>query len=53
MTNRAAKRDITEALTAGAEEYITKPEVRSVIAARVNALLRKSAPSGAFDTEVS
>jgi DNA-binding response OmpR family regulator len=53
MTNRAAKRDITEALTAGADEYITKPEVRSVIAARVNALLRKSAPSGAFDTEVS
>jgi DNA-binding response OmpR family regulator len=53
MTNRAAKRDITEALTAGADEYITKPEVRSVIAARVSALLHKSAPSGAFDTEVS
>jgi DNA-binding response OmpR family regulator len=53
MTNRAAKRDITEALTAGADEYITKPEVRSVIAARVSALLHKSAPTGAFDTEVS
>ena len=51
MTNRSAKRDITEALNAGADDYITKPEERSVIAARVSALLRGTTQGGAFDTE--
>ena len=50
MANRSAKRDITDALNAGADDYITKPESRNVIAARVNALLRGNAAGGAFDT---
>jgi DNA-binding response OmpR family regulator len=53
MANRSAKRDITDALNAGADDYITKPESRNVIAARVNALLRGNAIGGAFDTEVT
>lgn len=53
MASRSAKRDITDALNAGADDYITKPEDRSVIAARVSALLRGTSASGAFDTEVT
>ena len=53
LTNRAAKKDISEALNAGADDYITKPEDRSVIAARVSAFLRKTSGAGAFDTEVT
>jgi DNA-binding response OmpR family regulator len=53
MANRSAKRDITDALNAGADDYITKPESRHVIAARINALLRGNAAGGAFDTEVT
>lgn len=53
MANRSAKRDISDALNAGADDYITKPESRNVIAARVNALLRGNAVGGAFDTEVT
>ena len=53
MANRSAKRDITDALNAGADDYITKPESRNVIAARINALLRGNAIAGAFDTEVT
>ena len=52
MAKRSAKRDITEALNAGADDYITKPERRNVIAARINALLRGNGAGGAFDTEV-
>lgn len=53
MTNRSAKRDISDALNAGADDYITKPEDRSVVAARINAMLRRNAGSGAFDTEAT
>jgi DNA-binding response OmpR family regulator len=53
MANRSAKRDITEALNAGADDYITKPEERSVIAARLNAFLRGNGNVGAFDTEAT
>lgn len=52
MTNRTAKKDISDALNAGADDYITKPEDRSVIAARINAMLRRNAGTGAFDTKV-
>ena len=52
MAKRSAKRDITEALNAGADDYITTPERRNVIAARINALLRGNGAGGAFDTEV-
>lgn len=51
MTNRSAKKDISDALNAGADDYITKPEDRDVVAARINAMLRRSAGSGAFDIE--
>lgn len=53
VTNRSAKKDISEALNAGADDYITKPEDRAVIAARINAMLRRSAGGGAFDTEAT
>ncbi len=53
MTNRSAKRDISDALNAGADDYITKPEDRAVVAARINAMLRRSAGSGAFDTHAT
>ncbi len=53
MTNRTAKKDISDALNAGADDYITKPEDPSVIEARINALLRRSAGSGAFETEAT
>lgn len=53
LTHRSAKRDISEALNAGADDYITKPEDRAVIVARVNALLHRNAGAGAFDTEVT
>jgi len=53
MANRSAKRDIADALNAGADDYITKPESRNIIAAWVNALLRGNAACGAFDTEVT
>lgn len=53
MTNRSAKKDISDALNAGADDYITKPEDRAVVAARVNAMLRRNAGSGAFDAEAT
>jgi DNA-binding response OmpR family regulator len=53
VTNRSAKKDISDALNAGADDYITKPEDRSVIIARINAMLRRNAGSGAFDTKAT
>lgn len=53
MTNRSAKKDISEALNAGADDYITKPEDRDVVAARIQAMLRRKAGSGAFDTHAT
>ena len=53
MTNRTAKKDISDALNSGADDYITKPEDRSVIAARINAMLRRNAGSGAFETKAT
>jgi DNA-binding response OmpR family regulator len=53
MTNRSAKKDISDALNAGADDYITKPEDRAVVAARINAMLRRNAGAGAFDAKAS
>jgi DNA-binding response OmpR family regulator len=53
MTNRSAKKDISDALNAGADDYITKPEDRSVVGARINAMLRRNAGAGAFDAKAS
>ncbi|MGL5836970.1 MAG: response regulator transcription factor [Sphingorhabdus sp.] len=51
LTNRTAKKDISDALNNGADDYITKPEDPDVITARINALLRRSSGSGAFETK--
>ncbi len=53
LTNRTAKKDISDALNAGADDYVTKPEDRNVIMARINAMLRRNAGSGAFDTKAT
>lgn len=42
LTNRADKRDIAAALQAGADDYIIKPEVPEIIAARMGAVLRRT-----------
>jgi DNA-binding response OmpR family regulator len=51
LTNRSAKKDISDALNNGADDYITKPEDPGVITARINAMLRRNAGSGAFETK--
>lgn len=51
MTSRSAKREISEALAAGADDYIAKPEDRSVVAARIGAVLHRN--TGAFETRAS
>lgn len=53
MTSRTAKRDITLALNSGADDYITKPEDETVIAARIAALLRRSAGKGEMEKQVT
>ncbi|VAW03042.1 hypothetical protein MNBD_ALPHA04-1852 [hydrothermal vent metagenome] len=49
MTSRTAKQDISDALNAGADDYITKPEDPNVIAARINALLRRGGGVAAME----
>ncbi|WP_422344737.1 response regulator transcription factor [Parasphingorhabdus sp.] len=51
ITSRTAKQDISEALNAGADDYITKPEDPDVIAARINAILRRSSGVAAMETK--
>jgi DNA-binding response OmpR family regulator len=51
MTNRSAKKDVSDALNAGADDYIAKPEDRTVVAARINAMLRRHAGTGSFETQ--
>ncbi len=53
MTNRSAKMDISDALNAGADDYIAKPEDRAVVAARINAVLGRNAGAGAFDAKAT
>lgn len=50
MTSRTAKQDISDALNAGADDYITKPEDPTIIAARINAALRRGQGAAAMDT---
>lgn len=45
LTCRNDKTDIVNALNAGADDYIIKPESREVISARVEALLRRTVPA--------
>ncbi len=46
LTSRAEKTDVADALNGGADDYIIKPEAKSVILARVDAVMRRTgAPS--------
>lgn len=49
LTARTAKRDVTDALNAGADDYICKPEEEGVIAARISAVLRRSTGNASMD----
>lgn len=53
MANRSAKKDISDALGAGADDYITKPEDRAVVAARIAAMLRGNVGPSAFDVQAT
>ncbi len=44
LTSRADNEDIAQALNSGADDYIVKPSDAKVILARVEAVLRRSAP---------
>ncbi|MGQ0481175.1 MAG: response regulator [Pseudonocardia sp.] len=46
ITARADAADVIKGLEAGADDYVTKPLVASVLAARIRALLRRRAPVG-------
>lgn len=47
LTSRSDKDDIAAALHAGADDYVVKPESAAVIAARVEAVLRRTMPTTA------
>ncbi len=53
MVNRSMKKDVSDALNAGADDYITKPEDRAVVAARINAMLTRKNGSGTFDAQAN
>ncbi len=44
LTSRADKDDVANALNAGADDYVVKPEAGEVILARVEAVLRRVSP---------
>ncbi|MGD9810685.1 MAG: response regulator transcription factor, partial [Sphingobium sp.] len=48
LTSRSEKKDIAEALNAGADDYIVKPEARNVILARVDAVMRRTGTQAAL-----
>jgi DNA-binding response OmpR family regulator len=45
ITNRHSADDVANALQEGADDYIVKPEAPKVISARIEAVLRRTAPS--------
>ena len=47
FSSRSGKDDIAAALNAGADDYVVKPESAAVIAARVEAVLRRAMPTAA------
>ena len=52
LTARTAAEDIVEALNAGADDFVIKPVEPVVLAARVNALLRRAYPAEQSTTTV-
>jgi len=46
VTARSDSRDVVAGLEAGADDYVTKPLVAEVLAARIRALLRRARPHG-------
>lgn len=44
ISSRAEKLDVTTCLSEGADDYIIKPEAASVVRARIEAVLRRTAP---------
>jgi DNA-binding response OmpR family regulator len=53
LTSLSDKASIAEALRAGADDYIVKPESAAVIAARVEAVNRRSKPGRSSDRSLS
>jgi DNA-binding response OmpR family regulator len=45
LTSRSDEKDVIRGLVAGADDFIVKPETPNIIAARVEALLRRSNPT--------
>jgi len=52
LTQRDSEEDIVTALQAGADDYLTKPAREAEMMARLNALVRRSAPPEKSETEV-
>lgn len=44
LTSRSDNNDVADALNAGADDYIIKPEAKNVILARIEAVMRRSVP---------
>lgn len=45
LTGRDAEEDVVKVLEAGADDYIVKPPIPSVLIARINALMRRTQPN--------
>src|SRR5262245_29135136 len=50
LTSRTAEEDVVNALTTGADDFITKPILPNVFIARVEAILRRNYPNLASST---
>lgn len=52
LTSRSEKSDVAEALNAGADDYIIKPESKNVILARVEAVVRRTSHQSELQSRV-
>jgi len=53
VSGRSDNRDVVAGLELGADDYVTKPVVAQVLAARIHALLRRATPLGRDGHEVT